>query len=79
MHFIKMITSDNETRWINLDQVSRVTLTEDAGSMLLVLMFADGDPENCLKIRGSDKVNRVAIDTLTLALNELSKTFEAEL
>lgn len=73
MNFVKIITSDGETRWINLAQVSRVTTaTESQDEPLLAVMFADANPEAVLKIHGTDDVNREAIRKFTTALNDSS-------
>ena len=70
MHFVKIETSDDDRRWVNLEQVSRVTVgVDDAGIEVLAAIFADGDLENSLRIRGTDEINRVAIATLERELN----------
>lgn len=70
MHFIHFETSDGDNRWINLHQVSRVTVGKDPnGHDFLVAMFADGDVSESLKIVGSDEVNRRAITAFERALN----------
>ncbi len=75
MHFVKIQTSDNETRWINLEQVSRVTLgADDSGEPILAVVFADGNPDLSLKLHGSDHVNRAAIGCLTAGLDAVSKS-----
>lgn len=73
VHYVKLCTSDGETRWVNLAQVSRVTMASvSADEPLLVVFFADADPESKLEIRGSDEANRQAIANLTARLDELS-------
>ncbi|MFY9251999.1 MAG: hypothetical protein WAO83_00990 [Fuerstiella sp.] len=70
MSFVRIETSDNDTRWINLLQVSRVTFGRDeSGVDVLVAVFADGNVGDCLKIRGTDEVNRAAILEFQRALN----------
>lgn len=70
MRFVKLETSDEDSRWINLHQVSRVTVGTDAsGINVLVAIFADGDLDNSLTIRGTDEVNRQAITKLERELN----------
>ena len=74
MHFIKLATSDQDTRWINLEQVSRVTLGEEvSGVPVAVIVFSDGDLEQGLKIHGTEDVDRQAIDKLTTVLDTLSE------
>lgn len=71
MSFVRIETSDRDTRWINLDLVSRVTLgTDEAGTEVLVAMFADGDVGDSLKIRGTDEMNKAAILEFERALNQ---------
>ena len=62
MHFVKLDTSDHACHWVNLYQVSRVTIgTDESGVDVLVAVFSDGDLQNSLTIRGTDEVNRQAI------------------
>ncbi|HRQ76699.1 MAG TPA: hypothetical protein PK098_12345 [Phycisphaerales bacterium] len=74
MNYIKITTSEGETRWINLAQVSRVTLATQAssGKPLLVIIFADGEEDGRLTIHGSDAKNLAAIKSLTAYLDELA-------
>lgn len=70
MSFVKLDTSDGDTRWINLSQLSRVTLGCDSDNTeLLVAIFADGHVEDRLQIRGTDDLNREAICRFLRALN----------
>ncbi|MFK7818325.1 MAG: hypothetical protein AB8G99_06385 [Planctomycetaceae bacterium] len=71
MFFIRLETSDGGVCWINLNQISRATLSEDeAGTETIVVVFADGHVEDKLQIRGTDDVNREAICRLRRALNQ---------
>ncbi|MHC4995702.1 MAG: hypothetical protein ACYTGQ_11675 [Planctomycetota bacterium] len=73
MEFVKITTSDIETRWLNLRQISRVTLTQDEqGNQLLVVIFQDHSPEMTIQIHGSDDMNRHAIEKVTAHLDEIS-------
>lgn len=70
MFFVKLETSDDDTRWINLDQLSRVTLGKDElGIEVLTAVFADGHVEDRLQIRGTDEINVEAIRRFQRALN----------
>lgn len=70
MSFVKIETSDQDTRWINLELISRVTIGKDeSGVELLVAVFADGDAGDSLRIRGTDDVNKEAILKFERALN----------
>ena len=70
MQFVKVETSDQDTRWINLSLVSRVTIgTDESGVEVLVAVFADGDVADSLKIRATDDVNKAAILELERVLN----------
>ena len=70
MHFVKVETSDEDTRWINLDLVSRITIGDDeSGVETMVILFADGDVGNSLTIRATDEVNQLAILELVRELN----------
>lgn len=70
MHFVKLETSDDDQRWINLNQVSRVTIgIDESGVEVLVAIFADGDVNDSLKIRGTDEINKQAIVKLERELN----------
>lgn len=71
MQFIRLTTSDADTRWINLAQVSRITIGEDAGSPFVAIVFSDGHTDDSLKICGTDDINRKAIQTIKDALNRL--------
>lgn len=74
MHFVKLQTSDEDCRWINLHQVSRATIgTDESGVEVLVAVFADGDLDNSLIIRGTDEVNKQAIVKLERELNHRSE------
>ena len=75
MRYIRLVTSDGESRWINLAQVSRVTLAagESArGGSVLAIFFADACPDGKLEIHGNTAENRQAIEKLTQALDALS-------
>jgi len=75
MHFLKVDTSDQVVRWINFEQVSRVTLgLESPGVPIVAIVFASGDTEEALKIRGTDDTNRKAIEKITEALDILAKS-----
>jgi len=70
MNFMKLQTSDGDTRWINLDLVSRVTTgVEPAGDPFVAVIFADGAVDESLIIHGTDEKNREAIDALTKCLD----------
>ena len=70
MHFVKLETSDDDRRWINLHQVSRVTSgIDESGVEVLVAIFADGDVNDSLKICGTEEINRQAIVKLERELN----------
>ncbi len=74
MQFIKLITSDSDTRWINLSQVSRVTIGEEpSGEVFAAVIFSDGDVSDSLKIHGSDDVNREAIHKLGEVMDSISR------
>jgi hypothetical protein len=73
MEFVKITTSDVETRWLNLRQISRVTLAKDEqGDPLLVVIFHDHSPEMTIQIHGTDETNRHAIEKVTAHLDENS-------
>ena len=73
MHYVKIITSDGETRWINLAQISRFTMATDPhDELILVIMFADASPENKLEIHGNNETNRKAIEELTSCLDSVA-------
>jgi hypothetical protein len=69
------IETDTETRWINLEQVSRATLARHAGSgtEILVMFFANQDEECTLKIEATSKKHSAAIKALTAALDASAK------
>lgn len=70
MRFVKLETSGPTTRWINLEQVSRVTLAEDSpGHRLLVVVFSDGQRDSQLRLSTEDPVDRQAIDYLVECLD----------
>ena len=70
MNFVRITTSDEDTRWINLNLVSRVTIeTDQSGVEVLVAVFADGSAEDSFRIRGTDEVNKAAILEIERALN----------
>lgn len=74
MNFVKIETSDSETRWINLDHVSRVTLaTQTQGTPILAIFFADGNRDSSLKISGSDPVNKKAIERFVAHLDAVEQ------
>ncbi len=71
MSFVKIETSDEDTRWINLNSISRVTIGKDeTGVDLMIAVFADGDVDDALTIRGTDEVNKEAILEIERALNQ---------
>ena len=73
MQFVQVETSDDDRRWINLHQLSRVTIgTDETSQPLLIAIFADGDVGNSLKIVGHCEVNRKAIANIERVLNEHS-------
>ena len=75
MAFVRLETSDRDTRWINLDQLSRVTLGTDRDDVeFIVAVFADGHLEDRLEIRGTDDTNVEAIRRLQRALNHKCET-----
>jgi hypothetical protein len=70
MYFVKLRTSDGETRWVNLERVSRATLARDVrGDPILTVRFADGGDEDRLQIPGHEAADREAIDLLTAELD----------
>jgi len=70
MTFVKLQMSDGDTRWINLDLVSRVTSgTEPSGDPFVAVIFADGNADESLIIHGTDQKNREAIDALKKCLD----------
>ncbi len=70
MNFVKITTSDQDIRWINLNLVSRVTIgTDESGVEVLVAVFADGSVDDSFRIRGTDDVNKAAILEIERALN----------
>ncbi len=73
MRYFKLATSDEESRWINLAQVSRVTLAPQAGhgGPVLAVFFADAAGETKLEIQGSTPQNRKAIEKLAALLDTL--------
>ncbi|MGI9015063.1 MAG: hypothetical protein ACR2GY_12570 [Phycisphaerales bacterium] len=73
--FFKLIMND-EIRWINLSQVSRVTLGKEAprGEPFAVITFADGCPETRLAIHACDAISRAAIDALVEAMESLTRS-----
>jgi hypothetical protein len=74
MHYIKLETSDQDVRWINLEQVSRVTVGQEAsGVPFAAVVFSDGNLEECLKIHGTEDVDRRAINKLTAVLDHVSE------
>jgi len=75
MQYFKLVTSDRESRWINLAQVSRVTLapSESArGGPVLAIFFADACPDRKLEVHGTTPENCQAIEKLTQALDALA-------
>ena len=71
MSFVKIETSDEDTRWINLSLISRVTVGKDeTGVVVMIAVFADGDVDDALTIRGTDDVNHKAILEVERALNQ---------
>jgi len=74
MRYIRIETDDHETRWINLDQVARVTLARHTsnGHPILVMFFASDQDECTLKIDGATSKNAAAIKALIAALDASS-------
>ncbi len=72
MEFFKLVTSDDEVRWINLARISRVTLAEDRGHPLLAILFAEGAAESKLTIVGGNPANDKAIADLTARLDAIA-------
>lgn len=70
MRYVRVET-EGEARWINLEQVTRVTLARHAGNgnEILVVFFSNPDDECTLKIEGSSKKNVAAIRTLEASLD----------
>ena len=68
--FIRIETSDEETRWINLDAVARVTLGRNVRGEPTLILFtlASGDGGR-LEIHGDDPKNVQAIESLVAALD----------
>jgi len=71
MHFVKLVTSDNDARYINLDQVSRVTLAKDVTRdvPVLVIFFSDADRDAKLEVEGATAADRKAIEQFVAALD----------
>ena len=70
MNYIKITTSDGDTRWLNLAHISRVTLgRETNGTPILAIFFQETQPQAVLKIHGTDAVNQQAIDSLIEVLD----------
>lgn len=74
MRYVKIETSDGETRWINLAQVSRVTSAVETGTgdEILVVIFADPEPDLTLRIHAKNEKDREAVRVLEASLDELS-------
>jgi len=74
MKYFKLAMSDTESRWINLAQVSRVTLASEAahGAPILAIFFADARDDGKLEIPGTTPQNREVIKDLTSVLDALS-------
>lgn len=71
--FVRITSSDGETRWINLDRITRATLAVDAhGEPLLVLLFGEHDASERLQLRGQDETDRHAIEAITCELDRRS-------
>lgn len=75
MHYVKITTSEDETRWINLQQVCRFTYAHDAarGYPVLAMVFSTGSDDDKLIITGSNEADLKAIETLTAALDAVSR------
>lgn len=73
MHFVRIESSDGETRWINLDQIVRVTLAEEApsGEPLLVITSTHDDGER-FSIRGHTEKDRRTIEKLIALLDDVA-------
>lgn len=73
MHYVKIVTSDEDTRWINLNLVCRFTLAHDAarGFPVLAIVFADGSLDEKLVINGNNELDRKAIETITTELDKI--------
>lgn len=76
MQYVRIDTDDGEVRWINLDQISRVTLAKEAptGNPILVITFADTSPQARLTIQATSDANRKAIDKITSAVDALANS-----
>jgi hypothetical protein len=74
MKYVKLETSDGTARWINLEQVSRVTLAQDPGkdSPLLVITFEDASAEARVQVRGSNPADLKVIRQFTKLLDKLA-------
>lgn len=65
MKFIKLHVGGDTIRWINLEQVSRVTLAnESSGHQLMVIVFADGHRETQLRLSSEDDHEAKMIDQI---------------
>lgn len=75
MHYIHIETTDGESRWLNLAQVSRVTSAFETGTdiEIIVVFFADGEAESTLRLRGSTDQDRAAIQVLKSHLEALTR------
>lgn len=75
MQYVKLETSDGETRWINLAQVSRVTSVMEASrrAKVIVVMFGDARGETALRLCGDNDQDRAAIEVLEASLDALSR------
>ena len=71
---MKLHTSGNEERWVNLQTVSRVTHVADDGTgvPLLTLFFDCDDPECTLRISGREPLDREAIRTVVAEMEALA-------
>ncbi|MEM7227717.1 MAG: hypothetical protein AAF432_02775 [Planctomycetota bacterium] len=74
MKYVRVETDDQEVRWINLSQISRVTMATSATTddPLLVVFFADGQAETKFEIDGHSDLNRSAINRVTTVLDRLA-------
>ena len=74
MKLIKVETSGQTVRWINLDLVSRVTLADEPnGHRLMGLVFADGHRASQLKLDSEAPLDQGAIEQLCTELDQATQ------
>ena len=72
MGYVRLEGDGGEVRWINLDQVGRVTMAMESPDVpIAAVIFSDEHSEDCFKLRGTDETSRNAIQQLRRALDHL--------